>query len=246
MAPTPVLLAPASTLSADQQHWHRIWQEGQRHTDSLGRCVFGHTDVGNANLTERVEFFSTEYAAGHCTSSGRCELQERHFVCACVSAAKVRESLAIARHHAWHHPHLAGQVLIGFALMWVACRCGCGCGAQGARWRQLISPAPVLALAAGTALVVLSGESARRIPQTVSYWSGCGAGAPLEAVARQQAPTPLTMVGLALVVLLILLALAVAVPLVAMPRRWTCGTREAEDPAKSASQNARARDLPMI
>ena len=173
---------------SDREAMMGVFRTGQRFVDAHGRCLYGHTDVSHANVTEVVRFFEMPSSAGRC---GRCTgaLLPEEFSCACVGPNKVANALDVEWHHEWHHGVIGGATVAAIALVAAACVwhahrasamvLGClGLTVLGGGWlvhRGLALRASVArAWWAGAAMEGML-EGGTFVPPEGWYWKGCGA-----------------------------------------------------------------------
>lgn len=96
---THTFLASSADDELRLQSERRAFEGGQRYTDSNGRCLYGHTDWTHWNETEHVVWFSEPSSAGRCGHCTGALLLPETYTCACVSAERVANALAVE----WHH-----------------------------------------------------------------------------------------------------------------------------------------------
>ena len=166
IAPTSSMRAARGLAGAALESAVKGWAAGRAFTDREGRCLYGHTDVANANRTETIAFFATQYAAGACVPLSSCHWELEHFLCACVSASKVTAARAILAHHSRHHLQVAGLTLLGMAGVWAL-----GMRALSAR---RCHPAPCTLSALGVYLLVRARHTPTDVVHDQEYWIGCG------------------------------------------------------------------------
>ena len=177
--PTQVMLALQGLSSAASEAAVAVWTDGMRFAED-GKCIYGRTDIANANRSESVVLLSTSFAAGACISQTACHRWTEHFVSACVSREKVDEALAISAHHSRHHPQVGGVVLLAVAALWIA---GNRVLRPPPRYQHLALPMAILVL--GGFLVTSAHSVAEPSVQPV-YWNGCGS---LYASVMRQPPS---------------------------------------------------------
>lgn len=145
------------------------WETGERYASSNGTCLYGHTDVWNANRSEEVLFFASDFFAGACIPPYACHWEVGRFLCACVSPMKVAEARRILKHHTQHHVQLAGATLLGIATVCACCQLVLRVRTEMARH---CSSVLLILFAFGGFLLMASASI--QAPEPPGYWNGCG------------------------------------------------------------------------